>query len=649
MDNAHCKPNDDHLGILKLRYSNCQKKRAATALIVGEADPKSDFILITEPYLERRCHAGFSRQWSVNHSGSNSRAIIASPPGKSSIRLAQFSEPDAAFNLVTADGIEFILGCAYFENGVINEEKWTKLLEDLVEINENVIILADTNAHSILWGYDNSDQKAAKFEEVFTQGGMVVLTPDYFPTFKNSRNQQSCIDIAFATPALQLRFSGRITDLSPSLSDHATWEIHLLSPVAANSNTRYKYKSTDWNKVCQILDQKLARLVLPEKEKYFAADIDRYVDQFTNIIKATMKQCIPQGDCDHKARWWTATLTQLRNRVMAGLASETELEEAVLKARNDNWKMFVEANSSLGDAHLRKKLASLDTKPASPSTVKMQDGTYTSSSRETAEYLLNQWFRFPANDAHRHRFDGFYAEVIKKLEDQDVEDFSDFTTEEILDAIMSMRTDAAPGLDGIPAVLIQQTSTILVPHLKIIFNLSIGINHTPRVWKSGQVVLIPKPDGGYRPITLLPIFVKILEKLILKRLQIIEVTDKWMCHEQFAFRPGRSTNHALLNYASMASDYIKNKVHNVVIHLDIKGAFDNVWAPVLLRELEDLKCPVYLRLWIADYLLNRRQIIKTQVGNVGCNVQKSTPQGGSLSPIFWNIIINGRIPDVSAY
>ena len=638
MDNAR---NQDQR--IKIRYSNCQKKRAATALMVGEADPQNDFILISEPYLQRRCHAGFGRSWSVNHSGTNSRAIIAAPPGVPSVRLAQFSEPDNAFNLVTAEGIEFILGCVYFENGVIDEDKWTKLLKELVDFNENVIIIADTNAHSRLWGYDKSDPKGVKFEEVFTEGGMVVITPDYFPTFQNSRNQHSCIDIAFATPVLQQWLSERITGVTPSLSDHAIWELHLLSPMEADPSVKYKYKSTDWSMVGEKLDKKLERLVLPEKEKYGSKDLDNYVDQFTNIIKAVMEQCIPQAMGNPRARWWTTSLTQLKNRVMDGNASIAELEDAILKARNESWKKFIESNSSLGDAHLRRKLSSLDTKSPSPSTVKKVDGTYTRSSRETADYLLSQWFRFPDADANKQRFTGFYEEVIKKLEDEEIEQFENFKTEEILEAIACMRTDAAPGMDGIPAVLIQQLAVTLVPHLKLIYDLSIGINHTPRVWKTGQVVLIPKPDGGYRPITLLPIFVKILERLILKRLQLLDVTEKWLSAEQFAFRPGRSTNHALLNYASMASDYIKNKISNIVIHLDIKGAFDNVWAPILLRELDNLKCPTYLRLWIADYMLRRRQVIKTQMGEVSCNVQKSTPQGGSLSPIFWNIVINGLL------
>ena len=635
---------DDQWKKVTFRYTNCQKKRSATALMVGEADPLSDFILLTEPYLERRCHAGFSRKWTVNHSGANSRAIIASPPGVGSISLTQFSSPDFAVNLVTIGDLEFILGCAYFESGIIDEDRWTKLLKDLVELNENVIILADTNAHSVLWGYERSDHKGTKFEEVFTEGGLVVITPDYFPTFLNFRNQQSCIDIAFATPSFQHMISGRITGRTPSLSDHAIWELNLYHPIEAVSSPTFKFKATDWNKVGEKLQWKLKRLVLPEGVQLGPEDLDRYVDQFSSIIKSVMTENIPQAvGGGPKAPWWNSTLTQLKNRVIEGHASATELEEAILEARNSNWKKFVETNSSLGDAHLRKKLASLGTKLPSPSTVKKEDGSYTNSNHETASYLLNQWFRFPANDNNKARFAGFYEGVIRDLDNQEVEQFDSFPDSEILEAIMTMRPEAAPGIDGIPVILIQQLADILLPYLKVIFDMSMETNHTPRMWKTGKVVLIPKPEGGYRPITLLPIFVKIMEKLVLKRLQILEVTDKWMSPEQFAFRPGRSTNHALLNYASMASDYIKNKTPNIVIHLDIKGAFDNVWTPVLLKELEALKCPVYIRRWIADYMNKRRQIIKTNVGEVSCNVQKSTPQGGSLSPIFWNIMIDGLL------
>ena len=316
------------------------------------------------------------------------------------------------------------------------------------------------------------------------------------------------------------------------------------------------------------------------------------------------------------------------------------LDNAIQKAKSDHWNNFIEASSSLGDAHLRRRLASLGPHVPRAATVEKEDGTFTSSSLDTAEYLLNLWFRFPENDPTKALFTDYYTKTLRNLDNKTVEQFERISEEDIIATINELRTDSAPGHDEIPGILIKQLAHIITPYLAIIFNLCIGTNHTPRIWKTGKVVLIPKQGGGYRPITLLPVFIKILERLVLRRLQILEVKYSWMEPEQFGFRPGHSTSHALLNYASVAGDYLKNKTPHCFIHLDIKGAFDNVWAPVLLNRLAELNCPVYLQRWIADYMTHRRQFISVDGKKVTCNVQKSTPQGGSLSPLFWNIVIN---------
>ena len=627
---------------ITFRYTNCQKKRSATSLMVGDADPSKDILLITEPYLGRRCSAGFSREWVVNHSGQNSRAIIASPSSIPATKLSQFSSPDAAFSVISLGELQFVLGCVYFAGGDLDEDHWTTLLKDIKCVNPNVVIMADTNAHSSLWGYETSDGKGKKFDEVFTESGFVVLTPDFFPTFNNSRGQHSCIDVAFATEHMESILSGRKTGLTPSLSDHAVWEIQLLASAARSVclKERYKFNSTNWDNVNNILERKLDGLSLPPLDECGPGTVDRYVDRLTSIIKEVIRQAVPKSKCHPSELWWNPDLTHLKNLVMVGKASSKDLEDAINNARNDHWKSFIESNSSLADAHLRRKLASLGTRLTTPATVEKSDGSFTTSSQETASYLLNSWFRFPAHDNLKDKFVGYKERVLKNLEDLEVEDMQWFQEADIEEVIDKLRTESAPGHDDIPGIFIQKTAAVLAPYLKVIFNLIIGINHTPKVWKTGRVVLIPKADGGYRPITLLPIFVKILERLILRRIQVQELTEKWLSPEQFAFRPGRSTNHALLNYASIAGDYIKNKTLNCVIHLDIKGAFDNVWMPVLLNRLEVVNCPVYLRRWIADYMTDRRQFISTNEGRISCNVEKSTPQGGSLSPIFWNLVID---------
>ena len=622
----------------KCRYNNCQKKFSATALLAGSADPETDFILLTEPHMGRRCNAGFNSGWTVNHSGPRSRAVIAAKRDRAT-SLKQFSTPDAAFSHVTLQGDSFILGCAYFENGRIEADRWVQLLQDLLKIDDNLILFADTNAHSSLWGYNTSDAKGKIIEEVISEVGLTVITPDYISTFKNTRGHQSCIDIAIASPSMLYKLSNRKVDNRKSLSDHLIWEIHLVKDYITSSLGSFKYKSADWEKIRRILEDRLAKMNI-DWDSCGPKELDQYTDQLTSIIQEVIKKYIPRAKSSKQALWWTPDLTKLWND---SHCDDAALEQAILLAKNNHWRQFIEANSSLGDAHLRRKLVSLGPHRPALETILKEDDTYTTSSAETATVLLHRWFRFPAADQTKHKFLGYENQVMSNLESEPIENFENFTIKEVLEVIQGLKTDVCPGYDEIPTIFIQQTADVLAPYLCDMFNISIGINHTSKIWKTGRVVLIPKASGGFRPITLLPVMVKVLEKLILRRLQLLDLTGQWISPEQYAFRPGRSTNHALLNYTSVAADYIKNKTPNCVVHLDIKGAFDNVWAPILLKRLSEVNCPVYLKRWIADYLANRRQFIRLEEGEVYVNVQKSTPQGGALSPFLWNLLIDPLI------
>ena len=73
------------------------------------------------------------------------------------------------------------------------------------------------------------------------------------------------------------------------------------------------------------------------------------------------------------------------------------------------------------------------------------------------------------------------------------------------------------GPDGISARMLKATSESIAPSLTNLFNLSIAKGHFPKLWKAARVVPIPKSTtkhspSGYRPISLLSILSKLLEK-----------------------------------------------------------------------------------------------------------------------------------------
>lgn len=112
------------------------------------------------------------------------------------------------------------------------------------------------------------------------------------------------------------------------------------------------------------------------------------------------------------------------------------------------------------------------------------------------------------------------------------------------DIILSLKSDSAPGWDNIPTLFVQLAKTEVIPIITHAANLCKGI--FPALPKQSLIEPVyergdNKRNKQYRPISVLPVFHKILEKLINKRL--INYVDKFniLSDSQFGFRHARST------------------------------------------------------------------------------------------------------------
>jgi len=110
------------------------------------------------------------------------------------------------------------------------------------------------------------------------------------------------------------------------------------------------------------------------------------------------------------------------------------------------------------------------------------------------------------------------------------------------------------------------------------------------------MVLIPKPNNaGVRPISLLPCFLKIMERLVYSRLQWFIESRHILPDVQLGFRPDRS---CIDNLVILSSDVHKGFINNsstIAIFLDIKGAFDNVIPNILIKELGKIGISAHVR------------------------------------------------------
>lgn len=141
---------------------------------------------------------------------------------------------------------------------------------------------------------------------------------------------------------------------------------------------------------------------------------------------------------------------------------------------------------------------------------------------------------------------------------------------------------------------------------------------------------------SYRPISLLPVLGKILEKVICTR--ITEETLLRMSNNQYGFTKGRSTTDAIRNLINWHS--LRTEKHKLVILLDISGAFDNLKWTALHGDLDVLGCSNYIKAITKSYLHKRYASLDFGGCFDSVILTKGCPQGSIFGPILWNISIN---------
>ena len=645
--------------LLQINLHHCKLASANLQLHINRYG--ANVILIQEPWVckSHRIRGlrfkGF-KLLAVQNKG-KPRACILVSDNINCCLIPRFSDGDIVVANIAMEDLDLHIASVYMASDLeIPPPKVVELTQLSMAQKRNLILACDANAHHTIWGSTDINMRGELLLDFIISTNLTVANKGCKPTFINSIRQE-VIDITLVSDSLSYRvLNWHVADTN-SFSDHCYIEFSLLAK-APKMKPRRCVRLTDWELYRERVSNSFsAGLVI--KDSFTTSDVEESVNNVTKVLNSAFREACPLRTNKGKAKppWWNEELNILRktSRKSFNRAKRSRLSvdwsgykddlraynKEVRKAKRSSWQEFCLNIEDTSEAsRLRKVLAS---SPCTVGLLRKPDQSWTESSEETLALLIET--HFPDCAMLPLRDNPCVVSACKRqLPNEDP-----FSHEAITWAVQSFKPFKSPGPDNVSPKELTVVLDLLLPWLKAIFSACLKLSFIPSKWRMTSVVFIPKqgrsnPENpkDFRPISLSSFLLKTMERIIESEIRN-SIPLGCLSDSQHAYSRGRSTESALHSLVYSIERSFSYKESTLAAFLDIEGAFNNVTSTAIIESMLEVDvCHEYINL--AAQIITTRKIISV----LGCTtltryVARGTPQGGVLSPLLWNLVINSLL------
>lgn len=590
--------------------------------------------------------------------------------------------------LLEAGTLKLALVSVYFEGDQPIEPyiERTKAVCEKLQTN-NIIIGGDVNAWSQWWGSSSEDQRGEAYSSFLNEIDFHILNSGDTPTFEEYRRGKLCtsiVDVTACSSSLLGKIKEWKVDRTLTTSDHnaITYVLYVgekLQKVEKPTTRKYNTKKANWMEFDKQLHKNLEESNLTTdtiQAVKTESELESIVVAYTHSITEACECAIPRiGSRKGKALppWWTDELNELKKdvlkkkrriknaappRIEAVLGEYYEAKQLYAQrtqeATTESWKEFCskQERESMWDGIYR--VIRKTSNQQEDVLLRGPDGK-TLSPEASANRLAETFYPKDSiyTDNHFHTQLRLLTESGSPEEERKLSaDDPPFTLAEVETVLKAQNPKKAPGSDGLTADICARAIRSESKVFMAIANQCLAMSYFPKLWKSAHVVILRKPGKedytqpkSYRPIGLLSVMGKTVEKLLVGRLQwhLLPTLNT----KQYGFMPQRGTEDALYDLMEHITEQQAQKKSVIVVSLDIEGAFDNAWWPALKNQLLNKNCPRNLYRAVNSYLTDR----KVEIHYAGASSERETNKGcvqGSIGgPTFWNLILDALLQILS--